>query len=138
MHVAKAIIYDADDNILVLRRSGTHPNYAYQPDLPGGIVEADEDIITGLIREIEEETGLTVDPPALSVAFDHVIVVGDYIRHLYTVKLDTTKPDVAISWEHDQYEWLPLQEFLQQPVTEDTDSYFTQALDWRKKQQNKD
>lgn len=130
MHVAKAIIYDANGDILILRRSGTHPDYAYQSDLPGGVIDADEDIVLGLIREIEEETGLTVDPASLSVAFDHEIVVGDYIRHLYTVKLDSAKPTVAISWEHDQYEWLPPQDVLDKPTTKETDSYFTQALEW--------
>ncbi len=129
MHVAKAFIYDAEGNILILRRSSTHPNYAFQPDLPGGIIEPDEDILTGLVREVEEEAGFTIDSSAFQVAFADK-QVGKYTRHLYTATLDQVKPDVVISWEHDQYEWLTPAEILQKPTDPDTDSYYTQAIEW--------
>lgn len=131
IHVAKALIHDADGNILILRRSGTHPEYAYQPDLPGGIIEPNEDIVTGLIREIEEEAGVTIDPSLLTVAFENK-VAGEYIRHLYVARLDTIQPKITISWEHDQHEWLPTDEMLQKPIDQDTDSYYTQAIAWLK------
>lgn len=131
MHVAKAFIYDADGNILILRRSSTHPEYAFQPDLPGGIIEIDENIATGLIREIEEEAGITIEPSMLTVAFQDK-QVGKYTRHLYTVKLGEVRPKVTISWEHDQHEWLTPKEVLQKPTDPDTDSYYTQAIAWLK------
>lgn len=129
MHVAKVIIYDADDNILVLRRSGTHPTYAYQPDFPGGIIESDEDILTGLAREVQEEAGIAVDPATFEPAFTHT-VVGEWTRHLYVLRLAEPKPPVTISWEHDQYDWVPVNSLLKQPTDPDTDSYYTNAIAW--------
>lgn len=131
MHVAKAIIYDADGDILILRRSGTHPHYAYQPDLPGGEVEPHEDPITGLIREIEEEAGITIHPDTLEPAFQKP---GDdgYTRHLYIAKLQHSKPDIIISWEHDQYTWMPPHKLIKQPTKNHTDSYYIQAIEWLK------
>lgn len=131
MHVAKVLIYDVDGNVLVLRRSGTHPNYAYQPDFPGGIIESGEDILTGLVREVQEEAGITVDPEALEPAFTNK-VAGKWTRHLYVARLTETKPRVAISWEHDQYEWLPIDRMLKQPTDPDTDSYYTNVIAWLK------
>lgn len=131
MHVAKALIYDADGNILVLRRSGTHPNYAYQSDFPGGTIESDEDIITGLIREIQEESNISIGPELLQPAFIDRIV-GDWTRHLYTATLPQVKPTVVISWEHDQYEWLPTNHILQKPLQPETDSYYIDAIAWLK------
>lgn len=131
MHVAKVLIYDADDNILVLRRSGTHPTYAYQPDFPGGIIEPDEDILTGLVREVQEEAGITIDPSTLKPAFTNK-AVGKWTRHLYTVRIADSRPSVTISWEHDQYTWLPVSQVLQKPADPDTDSYYTHAIEWLK------
>ena len=57
----KVIVVDAADNILVLRRSGTHPYYPYHADFPGGDIEPDETIEEALIRELYEETGIMTD-----------------------------------------------------------------------------
>jgi 8-oxo-dGTP diphosphatase len=50
--VAKAVIYIGDEILLLLHERGW--------DLPGGHIKQEEDIVDGLIREVEEETGLQV------------------------------------------------------------------------------
>jgi 8-oxo-dGTP pyrophosphatase MutT (NUDIX family) len=40
--VAKALLVDTNGKILLLRRSGTHPHFAYHLDFPGGEVEHHE------------------------------------------------------------------------------------------------
>ena len=54
--VAAAII-DDDGRFLVIRRAD---NGRWEP--PGGVLELDESIEAGLVREVEEETGLRVEP----------------------------------------------------------------------------
>lgn len=53
----KAIIFNKENKILVIRRSKTAPYGALTWDLPGGDLDYGEDAITGVIREIKEETG---------------------------------------------------------------------------------
>ena len=60
-HVAAAIVRRADQVVLVLQGApGEEPFWA----LPGGVVEAHELVPEGLVREVYEETGLTIELPA--------------------------------------------------------------------------
>lgn len=111
IYCAKAAIIDADNNLLVLRRSSTHPYQALMADLPGGVVEPGESFEAGVIREISEETGLSVtgSPMALVYAATAQEQPGESItRVLFVVRIATVKPEISISWEHDQYEWQPM------------------------------
>ena len=117
-HVAKALIFDADDNILLLRRSGTHSRFPYDIDLPGGEVEEGEEALEAVVREIFEEAGLGVSPQAVTLAFEQTT---DERHHmLFTVRLAESSPEVTISWEHDAHEWVPREEVL---LREAKDSY---------------
>ena len=55
------VVIDEDWRALVIQR---RDNGHWEP--PGGILERDESIIEGLLREVREETGLIVEPLALS------------------------------------------------------------------------
>lgn len=104
MRIAKALIFDARGNALILRRSPTHPYFAHEADLPGGIIEADESYEIGLVREIREETGMDVKADALHEAAERS-GFGRSTKRLYTAILPD-RPEVALSWEHDGYEWV--------------------------------
>jgi 8-oxo-dGTP diphosphatase len=59
--VAAAIVRRGDEVVLVLQGApGEEPFWA----LPGGVVEEDELVPEGLVREVHEETGLTIGLPA--------------------------------------------------------------------------
>jgi ADP-ribose pyrophosphatase YjhB (NUDIX family) len=60
--VSAAIIRDG--NILVVRRARPPANGLFT--LPGGVVEAGEALIEALVREVREETGLTIEPLAMA------------------------------------------------------------------------
>jgi 8-oxo-dGTP diphosphatase len=64
--VAAAII-DDDGRFLVIRRAD---NGRWEP--PGGVLELDESIEQGLVREVAEETGLTVEPVALTGVYKNM------------------------------------------------------------------
>ena len=60
--VAKAVMYDGDE-VLLLKRSNYMEKHSGAWDLPGGHLVEGEDIEEGLIREVEEETGLKIADP---------------------------------------------------------------------------
>jgi len=64
--VAAAIIDDAGRFLAICRAD----NGRWEP--PGGILELDESIEAGLIREVAEETGLTVEPTALTGVYKNM------------------------------------------------------------------
>ena len=64
--VAAAII-DEDSRILAIRRAD---NGQWEP--PGGVLELDETIHEGLVREVLEETGLTIEPGPLTGVYKNM------------------------------------------------------------------
>lgn len=59
-----------DDGRILLGKRGERPYSGYW-DLPGGVVEAREDLISALIREYKEETGLDVSHALLKDVFHY-------------------------------------------------------------------
>jgi 8-oxo-dGTP diphosphatase len=55
------VVIDEDGRALVIQR---RDNGHWEP--PGGVLERDETIAEGLVREVREETGLIVEPIALT------------------------------------------------------------------------
>jgi ADP-ribose pyrophosphatase YjhB (NUDIX family) len=64
--VAGVIIDDQGRALLAQRRDNGHW------EAPGGVLELDEDITTGLLREVQEETGLRVEPVALTGVYKNM------------------------------------------------------------------
>jgi 8-oxo-dGTP pyrophosphatase MutT (NUDIX family) len=57
IHIAAALLIGADGRTLLVRKRGTQ---AFMQ--PGGKIESGEPAVMALIRELEEELGLQVDP----------------------------------------------------------------------------
>jgi 8-oxo-dGTP diphosphatase len=64
--VAAAVV-DESGRVLVIRRAD---NGLLEP--PGGVLELDESVEDGLRREVREETGLRVEPDALSGVYKNL------------------------------------------------------------------
>jgi 8-oxo-dGTP diphosphatase len=64
--VAAAVVDQADRLLAVRRRDNGH----WEP--PGGVLELDETIPAGLVREVREETGLEVQPEALTGVYKNM------------------------------------------------------------------
>ncbi len=119
IRAAKVVILDKEGNVLLLRRSDTHPRHPLHLDLPGGIVEEGESFEEGVVREVKEETGLTIDPLNLKLIYT---VSHDYFgkpisRQLFAVRITKVRPSVTISWEHVEANWVTLAELkgLEEP-----------------------
>jgi 8-oxo-dGTP pyrophosphatase MutT (NUDIX family) len=122
--VGKALVYNPDGKILTLFRSETHPHLAHHVDFPGGLVEEDESAEVAITREIEEETGVTIDAAQVSIALSGISKnsngKGETHYSLGKATLADT-PEITLSWEHEKYDWLTADELLQQ-MAEQTDA----------------
>ena len=113
--IAKILIIDGDGNVLTLTLSKhlKRPERSYQPDLPGGIVDAGEPEHLGVIREVQEECGIDLDPAKIQLAYAETTYDEkenkSVTKLLYVTHLDNT-PAVKLSWEHSDYKWVSVAE----------------------------
>lgn len=109
-HAGKLILLDAENNALVLRRSDTHPHIPLTSDLPGGEFENGESPAAAVCRETFEETGIRLQESDIKeVGKRQLVAFGrEYDLHLFVAHV-TNRPEVTISWEHNQYKWVPLE-----------------------------
>jgi len=100
----KALISDGKGRYLLIRRSAASGHNRCKWDLPGGKVDPGENIDHALIREVAEETGLTIslervlgagqsDAPTRKVAY---LIMEGRIQ----------SGEITLSSEHDKYQWV--------------------------------
>jgi 8-oxo-dGTP pyrophosphatase MutT (NUDIX family) len=110
--VVKALIVNARDEVLIMRRSATDTNRPGGPDMPGGTAEDGELITDTVEREVSEEAGLHIPPQAYHLLHAATTVHGDGNKIRFVFAARVKKPAVRLSFEHDRYEWLPLAEAI--------------------------
>ncbi|TYB67750.1 NUDIX domain-containing protein [Nonomuraea sp. PA05] len=90
------VILDGHGRALLTQRRDNH-----HWEAPGGVLERDEDILTGLTREIREETGLEVEPVALTGVYKNMtraIVALVFRCHIVAGRLTATDETRAARW----------------------------------------
>jgi 8-oxo-dGTP diphosphatase len=93
--VAAAIVDESGQLLAVRRRDNGH----WEP--PGGILELHETIPAGLVREVREETGLEVEPQALSGVYKNMrrgIVALVFRCRIIGGKPRPTREAEQVSW----------------------------------------
>lgn len=125
--VAKLIMIDADNNYLLMYRSD-HPTFGEDPDLPGGTHEEGEEIIDTMLREVEEEAGVTLQASDVEEVYagtgysEHGTFYALYVAHM------AERPAIVMSWEHSSYEWIPGDEFIKKSQSAN-DTYMHMVAD---------
>jgi len=118
---AKVVIRDKEGYCLLLKRSMSSRGNPGKWELPGGKVDAGENIEQGLLREVAEETGLTIslqrvlgaaesESPTKRVAY--LILEGKVMSG-----------QVRLSSEHDDYAWVDHQSLAKADMAEQFRSF---------------
>ena len=126
--VAKALVRSSEGLCLVLHRGNTHPRFPGHIDFPGGEVEPKETPEAAVMREIQEETGLLVDPKKMKKLFTKQYQQATHV--LFEAKLTEPDAKVALSWEHKRYRWITPEELKSLPKFSDADPYYTDVVDY--------
>lgn len=109
IRIVKLMLRNKYEDILVLRRSKTHPTYAGYPDFPGGQVRPEESDQDALWRKLNEETSLLLTTDKAVMISEQTLPI--YKRQtvtyaLYILKTDFDNPRVVLSWQHNHFEWV--------------------------------
>ncbi len=126
--VAKALVRNSKGLYLVLYRGNTHPLFPGHTDFPGGEVEPEETPEAAVAREIQEETGLSVNPNKLKKLFTKQYQQATHV--LFEAKLTEPEAKAALSWEHKGYRWITPEELKSLPRFPGADPYYTDAVDY--------
>lgn len=105
----KALIKNQNSQYLFLRRTMRLATDSDETswDIPGGRINADESLLDGLTREIEEEIGHTISTvPTLIAAQDIFVKAKDIHVVRLTYIIEENVPEILLSDEHDAHQWV--------------------------------
>ena len=112
-----------EGNILLLHRQDHKPE-GDTWGVPAGKVDSDEDIYEATVREIREETGISLKKEQLTHGYKLYVRYPkyDFFYHIFHVTL-SKKPIVSInSHEHKTYTWTTPQKALEMNLIQDEDA----------------
>ncbi|SRR6266568_681989 len=114
-----AVVIDKGRVLLILR--GQEPLKG-RWSLPGGMLELGESLLDGVVREVREETGLTVEPVELIELLDRVFREADRVRYHYVIAdylCRVVEGSLEAASDADDVRWMELSQcaLLVDPVT---------------------
>lgn len=114
-----------DQGRVLLVRRGTEPMKGHW-SLPGGLVELGETLAAAVVREVREETGLTVEPLELIELLDRIHREGERVRYHYVIadylcrvaggQLRAASDAEAVRWV-ERPEWNSHSALILEPIT---------------------
>jgi len=109
-----------DGNVLLVRRAGAPAKGLWT--LPGGRVEVGETLVEAIRREVQEETGLTIDVIDLAGYRESILpdAVGDRGRHFVILPFAArwVAGEVTLNDELDDSRWMPVEAITGLQTTE--------------------
>lgn len=125
--VVKSLIFNEKNQILLIKRAHEDSHAGYW-ETPCGGVDGDETLLSASIREVKEETGLTIDHSFFSNDLD---LTDDETSEIYNVSLfvtmldDTPTVDISKNPDHQAFIWMDV-----------NDLHVLEIDSWTKKQIN--
>ena len=114
-HLIAARALTRGNRILLGHRTAGRRHFPDCWDLPGGHVEADEQPIDALIRELKKEIGIEAaiaESPSLHVEYQPDLDEG-MVMDVWTVTTWDGEPTNVAQDEHDQLQWVTADELPQ-------------------------
>ena len=99
----KIVIHDDSGRCLLLERSVSSKGNPGKWDLPGGKVDIGENLEQGLLREVAEETGLTISLHRVLGAAESESPTKRVAYFIFEGHVESGQ--VCLSSEHDDYMW---------------------------------
>ncbi len=123
----KALIHDAGGRLLVLRRSVSSRHFAGLWELPGGKLDPGESFDQGLLREVAEETGLTIALEKVAGATQYDLPAVRVAVLLLDARL--LGGALQLSAEHDEFQWVTLAELVELALGDPLKAFFQARQD---------
>ncbi len=105
-----ALVRNEKGEFLLLRRSENSHTNPGKWDLPGGKVNPDETLKEAVVREVEEETGISIYPGEIAGEVNFELpekrVIAIVFNGGYVIA------EVKLSYEHIEYAWTSLERIL--------------------------
>lgn len=111
-NVAKSIILNTDNKVLLLVRSAKDDHAPGRLDLPGGGIEDGEDFATGVAREVMEESGIKINPSEFQLLYAATSFNEDKTYNKMAFMARTESTNVVLSKEHTSYQWVDLDQAI--------------------------
>jgi 8-oxo-dGTP diphosphatase len=122
--VIRSVVLNKKKEVLLIRRAKTD---SWQPgkwELPGGKIDAGEEVGDSLEREVFEETQLLVHPRNRIVYYDDAkLTTGKYKGMVYIQLVGVSiaqNTDVKLSDEHIGFEWLRYDKAIKKELTDES------------------
>lgn len=113
---AKVVVRDEKGHCLLLKRSMSSKGNPGKWDLPGGKVDSAETFEHALLREVAEETGLSISLGRLLAAAESE---SPTTRVIYLIlEGHRESGEVCLSDEHDEYVWVEQRDFRTMDLAE--------------------
>lgn len=112
--VSEILTIDNQNKILVTKRSSNKDTYPNFWEITGGSCLSGENPLSGAVREMQEETGVSITEQSLKPAGK--ALTAHTICNLFVNKLSISNKDVQVTLQQDEtvdYKWLTKDEFVE-------------------------
>lgn len=117
--IVKAVAYDDQGKVLLIRRSQTAPRRPLEWDIPGGFLDKDDGSYReACLRELREETGIEATQGTINLGYTESKIEELYSKDTYDVSwlyftVQVANTEVRLSYEHDKFTWVSLERAMQ-------------------------
>ena len=117
----RAMIGDGRGRYLMLRRHHLSRFFAECWEFPGGKVDSGESLAEALVREVQEEIGITIRVDHLLWASEFEFPMVRAVMLIMQAKRLRGKP--KLSDEHEEFRWVTVREMERLPISPQIESF---------------